>query len=76
MRSFLGSEPSKGLGSLNLTLLGRLDLTRSLIALAIIVASMGWGFVDMLGTSEIDAGGNDGVRVDDAEGILPAHIEL
>ena len=44
MRSFLGSEPSKGSGSLILTLLGRLDLTSSLIALAIIVASMGWGF--------------------------------
>ena len=45
MRSFLGSEPSKGSGSLILTLLGRLDLTRSLIALAIVVASMGWGFL-------------------------------
>ena len=44
MQSFLGSEPSKGSGSLILTLLGRLDLTRSLIALAIIVALMGWGF--------------------------------
>ena len=44
MRSFLGLEPSKGSGSLILTLLGRLDLTSSLIALAIIVASMGWGF--------------------------------
>ena len=43
MRSFLGSEPLNGLGSLILTLLGRLDLTRSLIALAIVVASMGWG---------------------------------
>ena len=29
----------------NLDLLGRLDLTRSLIALAIIVASMGWAFL-------------------------------
>ena len=28
----------------NLDLLGRLDLTRSLIALAIVVASTGWGF--------------------------------
>ena len=45
MRSFLGSEPSKGSGSLILTLLGRLDLTSSLIALAIVVASMGWGFL-------------------------------
>ena len=44
MRSFLGLEPSKGSGSLILTLLGRLDLTSSLIALAIVVASMGWGF--------------------------------
>ena len=44
MQSFLGSELLKGLGSWILTLLGRLDLTRSLIALAIIVASMGWGF--------------------------------
>ena len=44
MQSFLGSELSKGSGSLILTLLGRLDLTRSLIALAIVVASMGWGF--------------------------------
>ena len=44
MRSFLGSEPSKGSGSLIFTLLGRLDLTRSLMALAIVVASMGWGF--------------------------------
>ena len=45
MQSFLGSEPSKGSGSLILTLLGRLDLTRSLIALAMVVASMGWGFL-------------------------------
>ena len=30
----------------------------------------------MSGTSEIDAGGNDGVRVADMEGILPARIEL
>ena len=44
MQSLLGSEPLKGLGSLILTLLGRLDLTRSLIASAIVVASMGWGF--------------------------------
>ena len=44
MQSFLGSEPLNGLGSLILTLLGRLDLTRSLIALAIVVALMGWGF--------------------------------
>ena len=44
MQSILGSEPSNGLGSLILTLLGRLDLTRSLIVLDIIVASMGWGF--------------------------------
>ena len=44
MQSFLGSELSKGSGSLILTLLGRLDLTKSLIALAIVVASMGWGF--------------------------------
>ena len=44
MQSFLGLELSKGSGSLNLTLLGRLDLTRSLIVLAIVVASMGWGF--------------------------------
>ena len=35
----------------------------------------GW-VVDMSGTSEIDTGGKDGVRVDDAEGILPARIEL
>ena len=28
----------------NLTLIGRLDLTRSLIVLAIVVTSMGWGF--------------------------------
>ena len=41
----LGSELSNGLGSLILTLLGRLDLTRSLIGLAIIVASTGWGFL-------------------------------
>ena len=27
-------------------------------------------------TSEIDAGGNDGVQADDTEGILPACIEL
>ena len=45
MRSFLGSEPSKGSGSLILTILGRFDLTKSLIALAIVVASMGWGFL-------------------------------
>ena len=45
MRSSLGLEPSKGSGSLILTLLGRFDLTKSLIALAIIVASMGWGFL-------------------------------
>ena len=45
MRSFLGSELLKGSGSLILTLLGRLDLTRSLIALAIIVASTGWAFL-------------------------------
>ena len=44
MQSFLGSELSKGSGSLILTLLGRLDLTRSLIALAIVVTSMVWGF--------------------------------
>ena len=44
MQSFLGSELSKGLGSLILTLLGRLYLTKSLIALAIVVTSMGWGF--------------------------------
>ena len=44
MRSFLGSELLKGLGSLILTLLGRFDMTKSLIALAIVVASMGWGF--------------------------------
>ena len=30
----------------------------------------------MSSTSEIDAGGNDGVRVADAEGILPARNEL
>ena len=30
----------------------------------------------MSNTSEIDAGGNDGVGVDDTEGILPAHREL
>ena len=29
----------------------------------------------MLNTSEIDAGGNDGVVVDDVEGILPVHRE-
>ena len=45
MRSFLGLEPSNGSGSLILTLLGRLDLTRSLIALAIVVASIGWGLL-------------------------------
>ena len=45
MRSFLELEPLKGSGSLILTLLGRLDLTRSLIALAIVVTSMGWGFL-------------------------------
>ena len=45
MQSFLGSEQLNGSGSLILTLLGRLDLTRSLIALAIIVASMGWEFL-------------------------------
>ena len=45
MRSFLGSEPLNGSGSLILTLLGRLDLTRSLIVLAIVVASTGWGFL-------------------------------
>ena len=45
MRSLLGLEPSNGLGSLIFTLLGRLDLTRSLIALAIIVTSMGWEFL-------------------------------
>ena len=44
MWSFLGLELSKGSGSLILTLLGRFDLTKSLIALAIIVASVGWGF--------------------------------
>ena len=44
MRSFLGLELSKGSGSLILTLLGRFDLTKSLMALAIIVASIGWGF--------------------------------
>ena len=32
--------------------------------------------VDMSGTSEIDAGENDGVWVDDMEGILPVCIEL
>ena len=37
----------------------------------------GLGWVDgMSVTSEIDAGGNDGVRADDTEGILPACIEL
>ena len=45
MQSFLGLEPLKGSGSLILTLLGRLDLTRSLIALAIVVALMGWVFL-------------------------------
>ena len=30
----------------------------------------------MLKTLEIDAGGNDGVGVDDTEGILPVHREL
>ena len=44
MQSFLGLEPSKGSGSLILTLLGRLDLTRSLIVFAIVVTLMGWGF--------------------------------
>ena len=44
MQSFLGSEPLKGSGSLILTLLGQFYLTRSLIALAIVVTSMGWGF--------------------------------
>ena len=44
MQSFLGLEPSKGSGSLILNLLGRLDLTRPLMALAIVVALMGWGF--------------------------------
>ena len=44
MQSFLGSEPSKELGSLILTLLGRFDLTKSLMALAIIVTSIGWVF--------------------------------
>ena len=38
------SELSNGSGSLILTLLGRLDLTRSLIVLTIVVTSMGWGF--------------------------------
>ena len=37
---------------------------------------MGCWVVDMSDTLEIDAGGNDGVQVDDMEGILPAHIEL
>ena len=44
MQSFLGSEPSNGSGSLILTLLRRLDLTRSLIVLAIVVALTGWRF--------------------------------
>ena len=35
----------KGSGSLILTLLRSLDLTRSLIVLAIVVTSMGWGFL-------------------------------
>ena len=39
-------------------------------------SGVGWWVVDMSGTSEIDAGGKDGVRVDDTEGILPARIEL
>ena len=37
---------------------------------------MGRCVVDMSNTLEIDAGGNDGVGVDDTEGILPAHREL
>ena len=44
MQSFLGLEPLNGSGSLILTLLGRLNLTKSLIALAIVVASTGWEF--------------------------------
>ena len=39
-------------------------------------SGVGWWVVDMSGTSEIDAGGNDGVQVDDMEGILPVRIEL
>ena len=37
---------------------------------------MGWWVEDMLSTSEIDPGGNDGVGVDDMEEILPACREL
>ena len=37
---------------------------------------VGWWVVDMLNTSEIDAGGNDGLGVDDVEGILSLHREL
>ena len=34
---------------------------------------MDWWVVDMLSISEIDASANDGVGVDNMEGILPAH---
>ena len=79
MQSFLGSEPSKGLGSLILTLLGRFDLTKSLIALAIVVTSMGWGFPvggtalgAVLGPAERLADGlglADGLRLADGLGL-------
>ena len=61
MQSFLGLELSNGLGSLILTLLRRLDLTRSLIALAIVVALTGWGF--------LVAGTALGVELGPAEGL-------
>ena len=61
MQSFLGSEPSKGSGSLILTLLGRLDLTRSLIALAIVVTLMGWGFPVASTALGVELGPADGL---------------
>ena len=61
MQSFLGSELSKGFSSLILTLLGRLDLTRSLIALAIVVTSMGWGFLVVSMALGVELGPADGL---------------
>ena len=71
MRSFLGSEPSKGSGSLILTLLGRLDLTRSLIALAIVVASMGWVFPVASMALGVEVGPVDGLvdRLGEGSGV-------
>ena len=61
MQSFLGLEPLNGSGSLILTLLGRLDLTGSLIVFAIMVALMGWGFPVAGMALGVELGPADGV---------------